>query len=138
MPCAYDLLWELMRAMGRDLHEVAGAEGLTPMQVMLLDRIEDDVAVPMSNLAAQLHCDKSNLTGIVDGLETRGLVERTTPRGDRRVRALVTTKQGREVRGRIGQRLREDNPLLARLEPDALGEFERLVQQLLTPPRSAP
>jgi DNA-binding MarR family transcriptional regulator len=138
MPCAYDLLWELMRAMGRDLHEVAGAEGLTPMQVMLLDRIEDDVAVPMSNLAAQLHCDKSNLTGIVDGLETRGLVERTTPRGDRRVRALVTTEQGREVRGRIGQRLREDNPLLARLEPDALGEFERLVQQLLTPPRSAP
>jgi DNA-binding MarR family transcriptional regulator len=110
MPCAYDLLWELMRAMGRDLHEVAGAEGLTPMQVMLLDRIEDDVAVPMSNLAAQLHCDKSNLTGIVDGLETRGLVERTTPRGDRRVRALVTTEQGREVRGRIGQRLREDNP----------------------------
>jgi hypothetical protein len=54
------------------------------------------------------------------------------------VRALVTTEQGRDVRGRIGQRLREDNPLLARLEPDALGEFERLVQQLLTPPRSAP
>ena len=138
MTHAFDLLWQVAQALGGEVHEAAADEGLTPMQVMLLDRIEDDVAVPMSNLAAQLHCDKSNLTGIVDGLETRGLVERTTPRGDRRVRALVTTEQGREVRGRIGQRLREDNPLLARLEPDALGEFERLVQQLLTPPRSAP
>jgi DNA-binding MarR family transcriptional regulator len=136
MSRAYDLLWELMKAMGRDLHEVAGAEGLTPMQLMLLDRIEDDVAVPMSQLAGQLHCDKSNLTGIVDGLEARGLIERTTPRGDRRVRALVTTVQGRQVRARIGRRLREDNPLLARLKPDQLHDLEHLVQQVITPEAS--
>ena len=131
MPCAYDLLWELMRAMGRDLHEVAGAEGLTPMQVMLLDRIEDDVAVPMSNLAAQLHCDKSNLTGIVDALEARGLVQRTTPPDDRRVRALVTTTEGRAVRARLDRRLRAENPLLTRLGPSQLLQLEQALVQML-------
>ena len=128
---AFDLLWELMQAMGRDVHEATAAEGLTPMQGMLLDRLEDDVPAPMSDLARQLHCDKSNLTGIVDGLEVLGLVERTTPPGDRRVRALVTTEQGRVVRARLGRRLRQDSPVLARLDPPEVQQLERLLERVL-------
>jgi DNA-binding MarR family transcriptional regulator len=128
---AFDLLWELMQAMGRDVHEAAAAEGLTPMQAMLLDRLEDDVVAPMSELARQLHCDKSNLTGIVDGLEVLRLVERTTPPGDRRVRALVTTEQGRVVRARLGRRLRQDSPVLARLDPPEVQQLERLLERVL-------
>jgi DNA-binding MarR family transcriptional regulator len=127
----FDLLWELMQAMGGQVHEAASAEDLTPMQAMLLDHLEDGIAVPMSDVARQLHCDKSNLTGIVDALEDRGLVERTTPPGDRRVRALVTTARGRTVRTRLSRRLREDNPLIIRLEPSRLSELEQTLQQML-------
>lgn len=128
---AFDLLWELMHMLGRDVHEAAAAEGLTPMQGMLLDRLEDDVAAPMTGLARQMHCDKSNLTGIVDGLEALKLVERTTPPGDRRVRALRTTDQGRRVRARLRRRLHDENPVLAGLDPDALQALESLVRRLL-------
>ncbi len=127
----FDLLWEVMQAMGGQVQEAAAAEDLTPMQAMLLDRLQDDLAVPMSDLARQLHCDKSNLTGIVDALERRGLVERTTPQDDRRVRALVTTAQGRTVRTRLQRRLRQDNPLLARLDTPGRQRLEQILEQML-------
>jgi DNA-binding MarR family transcriptional regulator len=129
----FDLLWEVLRAMGGQVHAAAAAEDLTPMQAMLLDRLQDGIAAPMSDLAQQLRCDKSNLTGIVDALEARGLVERTTPPDDRRVRALVTTPEGRAVRARLDRRLRAENPLLAKLGASQLSELERALVQMMAP-----
>ena len=40
----------------------------------------------MSALAHALHCDNSNVTGIVDRLEAAGLVERRAAEHDRRVK----------------------------------------------------
>jgi DNA-binding MarR family transcriptional regulator len=127
----FDLLWEVMQAMGGQVQKAAAVEDLTPMQAMLLDRLQDDLAVPMSDLARQLHCDKSNLTSVVDALERRGLVERTTPPDDRRVRALVTTAHGRTVRTRLRRRLREDNAMLTRLEPSQLSDLEQTLKDML-------
>jgi DNA-binding MarR family transcriptional regulator len=129
----FDLMWEVLRAMGGEVHAAAAAEDLTPMQAMLLDRLQDGIAAPMTDLAQQLHCDKSNLTGVVDALEARGLVERTTPPDDRRVRALVTTPEGRAVRARLDRRLRADNPLLARLGASQLSELERALVRMMAP-----
>ena len=50
--------------------------------------------VPMGNLACSLRCDASNVTGIVDRLEQRGLVERQIAPNDRRVKSLVVTRDG--------------------------------------------
>ena len=129
----FDLMVDVMQALGRDLHDAAAEHGLTPMQAMLLDRLEDDVAAPMSDLAHQLHCDKSNLTGLVDALESLGLVERTTPPTDRRVRALVTTERGRATRRSLSTRLRDANPLLARLGPKETTQLLRILHRLLEP-----
>ena len=35
--------------------------------------------MPMGELARRLDCDTSNITGIVDRLETRGLITRAVP-----------------------------------------------------------
>ena len=129
----FDLLWEVMHAMGGQVQAAAAAEDLTPTQAMLLDRLQDGIAAPMTDLAQQLHCDKSNLTGVVDALEARGLVERTTPPDDRRVRALVTTPEGRAVRARLDRRLRADNPLLARLGASQLAQLERALVRMMAP-----
>lgn len=55
----------------------------------------------MSEIAAELHCDNSNMTGIVDGLEERGLAQRTASPEDRRVKLIALTDEGRRVRARL-------------------------------------
>lgn len=55
----------------------------------------------MSEIATVLHCDNSNVTGIVDGLEERGLAVRTASAQDRRVKLIALTSGGRRVRTRL-------------------------------------
>jgi DNA-binding MarR family transcriptional regulator len=52
----------------------------------------------MSEIAAVLHCDNSNVTGIVDGLEEKGLATRQASESDRRVKLIALTAEGRKVR----------------------------------------
>ena len=73
--------------------------GLTEPQALLIRRLREPMS--MGNAAEALRCDASNLTGIVDRLEKRGLVERRTLASDRRVKELVLTDAGREVLGRL-------------------------------------
>jgi DNA-binding MarR family transcriptional regulator len=55
----------------------------------------------MSELAAVLHCDNSNVTGIVDGLEAKALARREPAPDDRRVKLIALTTAGRRVRGKL-------------------------------------
>jgi DNA-binding MarR family transcriptional regulator len=55
----------------------------------------------MGEIATYLHCDNSNVTGIVDGLEERGLVERQPAPHDRRVKLIALTAEGRSLRTRL-------------------------------------
>ena len=74
--------------------------GLSFAQAHALRMLDPDEPMPMSALAERLFCDASNVTGIVDRLEARGLVERRAYEGDRRVKALTITQAGVEVRDR--------------------------------------
>jgi DNA-binding MarR family transcriptional regulator len=91
------LFWEMRPRMVR----VAGEFGLTPPQLFALKTLDPDEPVPMRALAAALQCDSSNVTGLVDGLAAQGLVERRAAEHDRRVRMLVVTEHGKEVRARL-------------------------------------
>lgn len=55
----------------------------------------------MSEVADFLHCDNSNVTGIVDGLEEKGLATRLPDERDRRVKLIALTAEGRRVRTRL-------------------------------------
>ena len=84
-------------------------------QAMALRELDDPL--PMRDLAERLCCDASNVTGIVDRLEARGLVERRAAPDDRRVKHLVLTDDGRTLRQVHRDRLTVDLPLLD-LTPD--------------------
>jgi DNA-binding MarR family transcriptional regulator len=71
---------------------------------MALAELETDQPLPMRELAVRLKCDPSNITGLVDRLEARGLVERQPHPADRRVRYLVLTSAGRAMRDRLAAR----------------------------------
>jgi DNA-binding MarR family transcriptional regulator len=57
--------------------EVASEFDLAPAQMRRAQALEPGKPRPMSELAGALRCDNSNVTGIVDRLEDRGLVQRS-------------------------------------------------------------
>jgi DNA-binding MarR family transcriptional regulator len=61
----------------------------------------------MSQIAAQLINSPSGTTRIADRLERAGLIERETPRENRRVVHVKLTERGREVLGRADRAFRE-------------------------------
>ena len=71
----------------------------------------------MVALARSLHCHDSNVTGLVDRLEQRGLIERRRNPKDRRVKLIALTKVGETFRGRLLERLFEPVPFIAVMTP---------------------
>ena len=74
---------------------------LTPAQGQALKVLDPARPVPMSTLAEALLCDASNVTGIVDKLESRGLIARQGTDHDRRVKQLAVTERGRKIRDKL-------------------------------------
>ena len=87
----------LMDRTKQDIREVADEEGLSMAQLDVLRRLRHHGPSPMRRLAEQMNCEASNLTGLVDRLEKRGLVERRPDPHDRRVRLLALTEMGDAV-----------------------------------------
>lgn len=127
--------WSLMgrlfaRNRGR-FFAVAREFELSPPQVLALRQLEPGTALPMSQLAGLLHCDNSNVTGIVDRLEDRGLVERRAAEHDRRVKLLALTEDGEEVRARLVERMDEPPPEIAALGADEQRKLRDLLRRAL-------
>ncbi|MEU4964223.1 MarR family winged helix-turn-helix transcriptional regulator [Streptomyces smyrnaeus] len=82
-------------------YELAAAEhALTGAQARVLTLLAREPA-PMRQLARHLKCEPSNVTGIVDRLESRGLVERRPDPADRRVKIAAATEEGRATAARL-------------------------------------
>ncbi|MFE5487331.1 MarR family winged helix-turn-helix transcriptional regulator [Streptomyces sp. NPDC056527] len=115
-------LLELLAAIGsaqwRDFAAAAAHHGLTSMQGKVLAQL--DTPKPMRALATLLVCDASNITGIVDRLESRGLVRREPDAADRRVKNVVVTDEGREVILRVREEMQATHGAL-----DTLGAEDR-------------
>jgi MarR family transcriptional regulator, organic hydroperoxide resistance regulator len=86
---------------------------LTPVQGMALRTLDPDAPMAMSVLADNLACDASNVTGVVDKLEARGLIARQGAENDRRVKVLAVTEKGRQVRRELLSRAAKAPPELA-------------------------
>jgi DNA-binding MarR family transcriptional regulator len=111
---AWSLMHWLMVANRQRLIATGQEFDLAPQQ-MIAVRILGGGPRKMSELAQALFCDSSNVTGIVDRLEERGLVIRESARGDRRVKLLILTKEGERLRAEITKRMAEPPPPIASL-----------------------
>ena len=83
-----------------DYETAATAHDLSGAQARLLALVVTEPR-PMSRLAVVLHCEPSNITGLVDRLERRGLVERRPDPQDRRVKLIAPTDAGRELSAEV-------------------------------------
>jgi DNA-binding MarR family transcriptional regulator len=111
---AWSLMHWMMVTNKHRLFAMAQEFELAPQQMIAL-RMLGSGPRKMSELAQSLFCDNSNVTGIVDRLEERGLVSREAAEGDRRVKLLVLTKEGERMRVEITKRMAEPPPPIASL-----------------------
>lgn len=120
-PLSLEVISSLAEVTGRfiaDYDEAAAAHELTGAQARLLALVVTEPR-PMSRLAVSMRCEPSNVTGLVDKLERRGLVERRPDPADRRVKLIAPTPEGVELSGEVWADLDfAAEPLAALAEPE--------------------
>lgn len=85
---------QLRRAMRRAARSADPASTLSVAQLELLSCLAENPGARPSQLARQLRLAPNSVTTLVNGLESRGLVTRTSGNGDRRTVALRLTGAG--------------------------------------------
>lgn len=131
LPPSAEVFIHLM-AIGEELRQhvavVAARFDFTPQQALLVERLI--VPRTMGQIAEALGCDKSNVTGMISRLESRGLVARTADGQDRRIKWLTLTDAGRAVREELREQIEQGQVLIAGFddgERDAFLGFLRRV-----------
>lgn len=96
-----DVYW-LLRKTAMDLktemREKVLDYGITWPQFHALYHIHDDDGTPSHELARELQCNASNLTGLIDRMEGNGWVYRQRSSEDRRVWFVKLTEEGKEMK----------------------------------------
>jgi MarR family transcriptional regulator, organic hydroperoxide resistance regulator len=128
---AWQLLVKFFFAQRQHL-PASGAEfDLSPVQCHVLHLIEPGRPLPMGRLAETLSCDRSNVTGLVDRLEARGLVQRRPAEHDRRVKALHLTPAGSRLRAQLLRRVTGRSLPLSKLSFDQQRMLVKILESLL-------
>ncbi|GGZ51633.1 MarR family winged helix-turn-helix transcriptional regulator [Streptomyces bluensis] len=122
-----DLIGTVVARYYDEYEEAAAEHALTGAQARLLSLLSLE-PLPMRRLAQKLRCEPSNVTGIVDRLEARGLVERRPDPKDRRVKLAAATEEGRRLARGLRESLdfaREPLAGLSREERESLRDLLR-------------
>jgi DNA-binding MarR family transcriptional regulator len=128
---AWPLLLRLIFAQRANLPPLAADLELSPAQCHVLHLIEPETPIPLGRLARTLSCHASNVTGLVDRLESRGLVRRQPAATDRRVKVLVLTPTGARLRTLLVDRMSAPPAALERLSLREQRALVRILTRLL-------
>ena len=104
---------------------------LSPAQCHVLHLIEPGKPMAMGRLAETLACDPSNVTGLVDRLESRGLVRRHPSVEDRRVKVLQLTPTGARLRTQLLKRMAGRSLPLSKLSLHQRRTLVRILEALV-------
>ncbi|MCW2702536.1 MAG: Bacterial regulatory protein MarR [Blastococcus sp.] len=126
-----DLLMRAARTLRRRWRAVLAPWDLSPHQARALGVVGERDGVRLSDLAEALHIAPRSATEVADGLQERGLVERTPDPGDRRAVILRPTDEGRRVRAEIdAARTADSAELFARLPAADRTALARILRTL--------
>lgn len=131
------MLGPLGRALIRIERPILGDHGLGMWEYSVLVGLGDEPVRSQGALAESIGADKSRVIPVLDDLESRGMISRTRDPGDRRIRLVSITTQGRELRDTAQAAIRRsEEQLLARLSAadrtaflNVLRELSQAVQQ---------
>lgn len=113
-----------------EYEEAAAGHSLTGAQARVLGLLSLE-PMPMRRIAQKLKCEPSNITGIVDRLEARGLVERRLDPADRRVKLAAPTAEGKVVARSLRDSLNFAREPLGRLSHEERVTLRGLLRSML-------
>ncbi|HKF17603.1 MAG TPA: MarR family transcriptional regulator [Candidatus Dormibacteraeota bacterium] len=111
--------------------KVSHQHDLSGLQVELLRALALESPLPQREVARRLYCDPSNVTGLADQLEARGLVERRFDQPDRRLRPLALTDQGRALWEAFASRMFEPPDAITALPPADQRRLRDLLRRIV-------
>jgi DNA-binding MarR family transcriptional regulator len=130
-----DCMAELVAAMITRAEEVAQRHGVPIFFLKVLHRL--DCPMAMKDLGQRMRCDPSFVTNIADQLEKRGLATRESDPADRRVKRIVLTPAGLELKERIETEILSGLPWRQALDNDERACLLGLVRKLLPAAQAA-
>jgi DNA-binding MarR family transcriptional regulator len=128
---AWQLLMKFFFAQRAHLPSSGAEFDLSPIQCHVLHLIEPGHPLPMGRLADTLSCDASNVTGLVDRLESRGLVRRQASPQDRRVKVLQLTATGARLRAQLLRQVTGVSHPLSRLSLEQRRTLVKILEALV-------
>jgi DNA-binding MarR family transcriptional regulator len=96
-----------------------------------------DAPMAMKDLGKLMHCDPSFVTAVADMLEKRGLARREAHTGDRRIKNLILTCDGREMKRHLQAELGARMPWSRGLNDDERAQLLALIRKMLSADTSA-
>ena len=106
---------------------------ITCLQYTALARIGEQPGIDVTRLSEIIEFDRSTLGGVVERLETKGYLLRTSTADDKRVKLLSITPRGRALLGKVKPRLaRMNRRLLSGLSDKDQRSFLSQLSELVT------
>ncbi|MFJ9854034.1 MarR family winged helix-turn-helix transcriptional regulator [Streptomyces sp. NPDC101150] len=125
-----DLIGTVVARYYEEYEHAAAEHSLTGAQARVLSLLSVE-PLPMRKVAQRLKCEPSNVTGIVDRLESRGLVERRPDPADRRVKLAAPTAEGARTAERLRTSLDFAREPLGQLTVAERTLLKQLLQRML-------
>jgi DNA-binding MarR family transcriptional regulator len=127
-------LWQSLYDAVLAIHDhniaVLTARGLTGGEIKALLKLAPGEAVPMRELAERWRSDASTATWMTDRLENKGLVQRRSQPGDRRVRAITLTAKGEAELDTIHRQLYQPPSWWSHLREDEIEQLATITERL--------
>lgn len=135
---AWRLMFDYSMAQLRAKARALGELGLTPGHMKALATLAPGEGRPMGWCAQEMACDASTATWLIDRLEERGLVVRQPSATDRRVKEVVLTREGEDMKLKLQQQYYSPPAELMALEEEQLNTLADILSRLPRPLSSPP
>jgi DNA-binding MarR family transcriptional regulator len=126
-----DLTAGLFASLVAEGEALAKSFGIPVFAIKALHMLDSPLA--MKDLGRRMHCDPSFITSIADALEKHGLAARESDPGDRRVKRLVLTPAGADLKGRIEDAVLARTPWRQKLSRDQRTSLLGLLRAMSPP-----
>ena len=99
--CISFMIGKVGQQVTRRARELLAPYGVTPVQYAVLKVLTDHNGINGADLGARMVLDSASITGVIDRMESVGLVTRRADSEDRRVQRIYTTEKGQALQGPI-------------------------------------
>ncbi len=95
--CISFMIGKVGQQVTRRARELLAPYGVTPVQYAVLKVLADHDGISGADLGTRMLLDSASITGVIDRMESLGLVTRQADPEDRRIQRIHTTEKGRAL-----------------------------------------